>query len=132
MTIEEAIFTRLTTFAGLVALIASKVFPLKAPHDFNAPYVTYQKISGNRFQAHEGNSDLSNPRFQFSCWAVSYKQAKLVANQVVSAMHAFKGVVDGVDIQMSGVDSEVDTYDEETKLFRVIIDIVLWHREVIT
>lgn len=130
--IEEALFARLSTFAGLTALIGTKIFPLRAPDDFSAPFVIYQKITGKREQSHEGDSSLVHPRIQYSCWGINYGSAKLVSRQVVKALHAFKGVVSGVDIQFVEVDSEVDTFDEDTKLYRVLVDVIVWHREVIT
>lgn len=130
--IEEALFTRLSTFAGITALLSTRIFPLRAPDQLVVPFIVYQKITGNREQSHTGSSNLANPRFQVSCWGSTYASAKAVSRQVVLALDAFKGVVSGVDIQFSDIESEVDTFDEDTKLYRVLLDVIFWHQEVIT
>jgi len=121
MTIETDVFTRLSTYPGLTALIATRVYPLRLPQNPVLPAVTLFKVSTPREQSHGGDSALQHPRYQFSCWAETYGAAWAVADQVRLALQGL--AAGGVGIYDNGV----DMYDPETGWYHVAIDITIWH-----
>lgn len=117
--IEEDLYSYLSTYAGLVALVDTRIYPLVGPQKVTAPYCTYQKISPGRMYSHSGFSGLSKPRMQVSCYGSTYAQVKAVAAQVIAAVEAWPGAS---NIQAAFVENELDMYDPETGLYHVPVD----------
>jgi hypothetical protein len=44
-TMDAALFSRLSSFAGLKALIGTRIYPAPAPQNAAYPLVTYQEVS---------------------------------------------------------------------------------------
>ncbi|HET6495421.1 MAG TPA: DUF3168 domain-containing protein [Thermoleophilia bacterium] len=73
MTIESDLFTALTGYAGLMALIVHRLYPDVRPQGATLPCVVYKRISTPRAQAFGSAQTVvrSRPRFQFDCWATT-------------------------------------------------------------
>lgn len=136
-TIEEAVYHRLTTFAGLEALIDDRAYPLVLPVDVTLPAVAYQTISSIPKHSMVGPSGLTETRVQISTVAADYASAKVVDRQVRAAFDAvsFTALLTssdpGVTVQGAFVDNTIDDYDptslapEAAPIIRT--DIILWH-----
>lgn len=132
MEIEEALFKHLKSFAGLFALVSSRIYPMVMPQKTTMPTVTFQRISTPREYAHDGYSGLAHPLFQISCWAEKYSIVRAVAKQVRLALQAYVGTmggVGGVEVQASFQENERDFYDSEAGLYHVPVDFRIWHKE---
>lgn len=132
MLIEQGILNELVGTAGLTAIVGQRIYYVRAPQDVTLPYVVFFKVSGVREHSHEGASGLANPRFQISCFAETYYEAKQIAQQVQSALQGFSGTMggdDGVSVNGSFYVNETDIYEEGTKLYHVALDFILWHSE---
>ncbi|MGH2670866.1 MAG: tail completion protein gp17, partial [bacterium] len=85
-TIDDAIIARAAAFTGLTALIGSqpnmRLYPVLAPQNVTAPYLTYQQVSGPRVHAMGTDPGVVNPRMQFSVWGRTNTEAKTIALQV--------------------------------------------------
>ncbi len=121
MTVSSDVFTRLSAFPGLVALLAARVYPLLLPQEVVLPAISYQRISGVREQSLTGDSALQHPRFQFSCWAETYAEALAVAEQVRLALQGITAAGGGY------YEGAFDLYDSETGWYYVPVDITIWH-----
>ena len=124
MNIEQTLVAYLVTVPALTALVSSRVYPLVLPQNAALPAIAYQRISGPREHSHSGPSGLAHPRIQLACWAATYAEAKAVAA-------ALRQGIDGnrTFCQACFVESDIDDYEPETKLWRVIVDAVVWHSE---
>jgi hypothetical protein len=130
MIIDEGLYDTLSEYAGLAALVSTRIYPLKAPQDATYPLVVYQQISGPRVHSHSGGSGLASPRFQFTSWATSLNSAKGVANQVRAALNGYNGTMGSdVDVQACLLQNEMELYDPETERWGVVQDFVIWHAE---
>lgn len=134
--IEEAIYTRLSGWSGLRALVSDGIYPLTAPQNAHAPFVIYQRASGPRLRSIVGGSGQANPRFQIDGYAPTYPAAKLVAAQIRLALDNFRGSIvlpsgRTVVIRACSLESDRDLIDDtaDPTLFRVSHDFVLWHDE---
>lgn len=118
MTIEEAIFARLSNFTGLTDLVGSRIFPIHAEQGDAMPFVTYQRISTNYVSAMGADIPDVNARFQFDAIAESRSQARAVITQVRAALQRYQGggIVDAFIL------NENDFYDDEPILYRSQID----------
>ena len=76
--IGEVIVTKLTGYAGLSALISSRVYPGQLPQRPTLPSVTYQRVSTILVATRDnsGRANLERPRYQFDCWATTRKAAR--------------------------------------------------------
>lgn len=115
MTIQEQLTTLLSgaTTAGL------QVYPLTAPDQTVAPYITYQTVSANSENVLSGGSGLINTRMQIDVYSGSYLQARAIAAQVDVLMT-------GWSVQNISQPSQ-DLYEDPVKLFRVLLEYSIWH-----
>jgi hypothetical protein len=136
-TIEEVVYSRLTTFAGLAALIDTRAYPLVIPQDVPLPAVAYQTISSEPQKSHDGFSGLTMTRIQITSVANDYAIAKQVDQQVRAAFNAvsFTALMTttfaGIKVQGAFIDNSSDDYDAVTFAPRpapvIRTDIILWH-----
>ncbi len=132
MIIEDALYSYLSTYPGLTALISDRVYPLKRPQKIKSPALTYQKISCPRLHTFGNDPGMATPRFQFSCFAEDYNTVKNIAEQVRFALQDYSGTMGGVDGVIVGavnLEDEVDLYEEDAEIFRVDLDFIIWHKE---
>lgn len=129
MSIRAAIYTHLSGFAGLTALVGDRIWPNTFPEQPVFPGVVYTRTDGNTLQAHDGRVPLGWSVFQIDSFAADSTLVDSVAEQVRLALQGFTGTVAGVRID--GVLSERvhDWYEPEAKLWRVSRDFKVWHAE---
>lgn len=126
MLIEEALYSHLSGYAGLVTMLADRVYPLKMPEGCALPAVVYQTISVQRII----NTDMVAARLQLSSWGWTVIESKQVAVQVRAAMKLFKGLIGGtggVNVEISYFDNESD--DESGGAYRTLTDFIVWYHE---
>ena len=124
MNAEQAVHGRLTTFAGLTALVGTRVCPLLLPEAATLPTLTYQRVSGPWTHGQAGAVLLSRPRIQVDVWAASYASAKSVATQVRLALDGYRGTSEGSHWGAT-LANDLDLYEPETRRYRVILDFTL-------
>lgn len=119
-------------YAGLTALVSTRIYPQPLPQGATLPAVTYKRISTPRVMSHSGASGLAMPRFQFDCWSEDVLEARQVANQVRIALTAFRGTMGGaggVSVQGGFPKNELGDYDPTPGRYRAILDVVIHHQE---
>ena len=127
--IDTALYTRLTGFAGLRALIATRVYPPPTPQNGPYPLVTLTLISAVRIYAMGDQTPLVDSRWQIDVWASSSETARAVAEQVRLALSHYHGTSDTVVIDLVLMENEQKFYDSEAELHRVIQDYIVSYRE---
>lgn len=129
MKIEQAILKELLADSGITGFIGERLYYVVAPQDVSNPYIVFSKVSGPREYSHDGASNLARPRFQFSCFATTYYEAKQIAEAIRSAIEAFSGTMGGaggVEVGSCFCVNETDIHDV---LFHVAVDYLIWHKE---
>lgn len=122
MTISALVNGRLTSYSGITALISTRSYPLLLPQHPTIPAVTYQKVSNT---GQKGTSTLRETRYQFNCWGRTYAEAHTLATQVKAAFEEWHDLDQTPGVNMGLVVNELDDYDDEAKVFRVIVDVIL-------
>jgi len=97
MRFEEALFAHLKDCTGLKNLVGDRIYPLVLPQKAVLPAVTYQKISGERLHKLQGDTGLTRPVYQLSCWAENYAQCKAAAEQVRLCLQKHSGLMGGAE-----------------------------------
>jgi hypothetical protein len=107
-------------FAVLNPLAAGGASPEVQIQGATYPYLVYRRLSTrvNNLLEGNGNPRINQTQFEVSCWATSYTGAVALAALVVAAMQGW--AVQNV------LQSEVDEYEADVKLYRVIQTYSVW------
>lgn len=128
--IGEVIYTKLTSYAGLAALIGTRVYPSQLPQRVALPAITYLRITTSAVATRDdsGRASLERPRFQFDCWGTTRKQARSVAAVLRHALGTFpQASAPRVDVALLA--NDFDDFEPDTKRHRAIVDVFIWHEE---
>lgn len=129
MTLGEALYSYLSTHAGVNALVGTRVFPQVVPQGEPRPAIAYFKVSdptGRTF----GRRFFAKPRYQFNCWGESYASARAVGDAVKSALENYAGMMGGdagVKVRMTYFQDDQELYDEPTGQTVVAIEYSIEH-----
>lgn len=129
MTLEQALYSYLSTYAGLTALVSTRIYPVTMPQGVTYPAVTYTRISAPRIHAMGRDTGLASPRVQVDCWGSSYSSVKGVAAQVRAALQDFSGLMGGaggVTVQRAFIEGDRDLYESDTQTHRTSMDFIIW------
>lgn len=129
--ITEALYTKLSSTAGLTALVSTRIYPDLMPQSPTLPAVTYQMISNVREERHRGQTGDARPRFQLTCWAATALAAAAVANQVRLAVMAMSGTIAAVAITGVWNAGETRGYEPDTLRYFSAIDFFIAHTETV-
>lgn len=125
MSIEARIFSGLTGHAGLAALVASRIYPMRLPERATLPALTYQRVSTLPIQTRDSTATLMRPRFQFDIWAEAFDDVAPVRVELVEALlglEALSGIRTNVVLA-----NDQDLFEPETERYHTIVDAFVWH-----
>lgn len=126
--LEDNFTAYLDSLTGLTALVGTKIHAGEAPDKETAPYVVYTRVGGPREPTHDGVSDLKMGRFRLACWSDTYREAKLVAQQVVIGFDGVSAAMGSLpDVDMF-VENELDLRDPDVKWFQTVVEVFFWYR----
>ena len=132
MIIENAIRLHLLAQPGLTALIGQKLYYVTAPQKVENPYVVFFKVSAVPEYSLTGHSGLINARFQFSIFADTYYETKLIATQIQLALqdkcNEVIGGVGGVNVSVQ-YENETDLYESDSLCFQCAADYFIQYNE---
>ena len=129
MTIEDAIYSILTTSLGLDALVSGRIYPVKLPQAPLYPCISYLRISTQRLSAMGSDTPVVQARFQFSAWDKKHSDALAVAVQIRAAIKRYRGIEQGVTIQDVLQENELDQYEPNLGLYQIIQDFMIIYEE---
>lgn len=108
MSIEDAIYSRASGYAGLSALVVTRIYPDKLPQKPTYPAVTYQRVSSQRPAAMNADVGVMRERFQFDVWATTRASQDAVAAQVLACFARWRGTVSDIVVQDSYFENRID------------------------
>ena len=121
MTIANLIYAQLTTDSGVSALVGTRVYHIILPQQEPVPAISYQRISNSE---QDGTSSLRNTRYQIDCWDNDYTGVQSLADAVKAAMEEWADADQTPSVKMCRVIGELETFENDTKLYRVSIDVM--------
>lgn len=128
MSIKSVIYTRLTTYAGLSALTALRIYPDVAPHTPTTPFITYGEVSSEHHSAMGIDSQVVTSRYQFDVWADSDASRIAVTEQLRKALQRWRNT-SGTVVQATFYLNDVDIYEPDTEYFRKSVDFEINYEE---
>jgi hypothetical protein len=132
MIIEDALQAHLIAQPGMAALVGTKIDYTRAPDKTETPYIVFQKVSDVRDVSLNASGDSVNARFQFSIFADTYYETKLISSQLRLALHKKNneviGGVGGVRVSAQ-FDDERDLYEVGSLYFHCAADYFIQYNE---
>jgi hypothetical protein len=126
--IEETLFTRLSTFPGIIALVGTRIYPIFMPQGVIYPAITYQRISTEpRESCMVSDVGIVKPRFQITAWGETFATAKAIVDQVRQALQRWNTT----GVQDTYIMGEYDLYDEISYKYGAAIDAQVVYEEVV-
>ena len=131
MTLQTSLYASLAAYAGLTALVGTRIYPVRAPQDVTLPYVVLHRISGVREQTITRSVGSTSVRVQASCFSDRYTTdgsnygADEVRAQVRAAFLAYVTGSGGVTIHDLELGTDIDEYEDDTRLFHCITEAVI-------
>ena len=122
MTIAALVKGALAENAGVSSIVSTRIYPLKLPQNPTYEAISYQRISNT---GQDGTSTLRQSRWQINCWASTYGEAQALATAVKDALEEYVAISETPGINMARVVNELDDWDEESDVYRVMIDVIL-------
>ena len=95
-TVDEGLVAYLQNYAGLVALISTRVYLMLIPQSATLPCLTVTRISTPRTLTHDSvgaTGLLAHPRFQFNAYATTYASGKAITDQLRAALNGKTGSI---------------------------------------
>lgn len=126
--IENGIQNRLSGFAGLIALVGTRIYASHLPQTPTFPCVAYRKVGGMPRQLLSASTTMYDTDIEIGCFAKSYDSANSVAEQVVSALHRYSGTNDSVVIVDCVLNNISNDYESELEIFEVTLSFKISHR----
>jgi hypothetical protein len=127
--IDTAIYTRMTGFAGLSALVSTRVYRQHAPDGPTLPFITFQRIGAARPITLEGEWGYVRALYYFDVFDDEHTSLKLVVTQVLECLNGLKGTYSGVDIKSILSDDEGDTFETELDIHRTTLSFYVTYKE---
>lgn len=126
--IEETIYTRLSTFAGLIALVNTRIYPIIMPQGVTYPAVTYQRISAeSRESCMIEDVGFARTTFQVTAWGDTFKEVRTISEQLRQALQRWTAS----GVQGTFILGEYDLYDPDSLKYGAAIDAQVVHEETV-
>lgn len=129
--VEPVVYARLSTFAGLTALVSTRIYPGVAPQNAALPMVTYRRISAQRPWGFGADAGLVVARMQFDVFAESYAASRAVAEQIRAALQRWSNEAATPAVLDTVIENETDLYEPDPvpPLHHAVTDIMITYRE---
>ena len=123
-TAEETLVSVLEAAAAVKTLTGdeNRIYPQILPQKPDLPAITHTRIGGAPVSSFDGQDGLDNGLYQLDCWAETAKAARQLADAVAAA-------IDDAAALGSTLESVVNDYEEDTRLYRVSMDFSFWHAD---
>jgi len=135
MSIESDLYDRLSGFAGLAALVGTRLYPNRLPEAVAYPALSWLRVSSIRPIAMGSDSGIVRMRLQVDVWATGHDSMTAVAEQVRLALRRWRKT-SGTEVLDCFMDNEIDQFEADapdgagrTGLFHRALDFELIYRE---
>ena len=135
-TLEEGLISYLEGYAGLNALVSTRIYHMTKPQTVIYPCVTLQRIDTpfiHTMQSSGATGNLITPRFQFDAWAPTYSAAKEITDQLRAALNGKTGSIGTapytVTIRSSLQSTERPSFDALVEMYRSMSEFVIMQED---
>lgn len=130
MSIGPALRTLALTDSTISTAVGTRVYPVMLPPEADVPSIAYREISGIAdpvSTATDGSGVVMTTRVQFDIWTTTYLSCKSLKDALVKLFNRYSGTVGGSVILDILPDLTFDTFDDDLKLYRQVVDFRVTH-----
>ena len=121
---NEAIYSRLSGYAGLTALVGTRVYPVVLPEAVTFPCVRHLQVSLVPTVAHDGDQSVDVVREQFDIYAATDLAADAILAQLRAALGGVRFTVGTLKVSARPA-NVVELYDSIYEKYRRVVDFFL-------
>jgi hypothetical protein len=125
MSVQEDVYSRLSTYADLIAVVGTSIYPHTVPQPIDLPALVYFVVSDVPEYAMMMDADFKTIRLQISCLAESYSKTKEMETQVKAALNRYRVG----NIKDCFLESTIDLEEELEFGFHTAIDFIIYYSE---
>ncbi len=129
-TISSIVYSRCTTFAGLVAYTSTRVTPHKIPAKPEYPllvYISPVDMDDTQFRSRRtGGTEHEEVTVQITVYSTDYDECESIAKEVKKAWNGYSS---GCVVAYSWIAGESAVYSDDFNVFSVDIDVTIGHRK---
>ena len=125
---DAALYTRLSTYAGLVSIIGNRSYISMAPQEPTKPYLVFESEEATAVETMGSDGNLRNETYQINCFGTSMVEAKNIAAQADKALRRWSGTVGTITVQDSFIDPDkYDDYEPDSRIYSVAFRVKIWY-----
>ena len=130
MSLEETLFSRLSGFAGITALVpAARITPNTLPQGTTYPAISYRRVTTLPYTAMGADTGVTRARVQVDIWGKNYSVLDSVGEQVRAALQRWRHTSPGTEVLSSFYVNAVDLYEPENEIHHRAMDFEIDYRE---
>lgn len=129
MSLDAALYTRATGFAGLTALVSTRLYPDRLPQNPTLPAVVYSRVSGDHGECMESADGLGEARFNFTAWATTKASAIAIREQLRLCFQSYVGTLSGIAVTVHQAADTPDIWADGDDAFSAGIDFLIYYAE---
>lgn len=126
MSIESALYSRLSGYTALTDLVGGRIYPL-ANMDEVYPALSYFKVSGYPVSSMGSDTGTWSYRMQVDVWAKSYGSMMDTKIEVINALQRWSDTAKGVDDTL--LDNEQQMLEGDVGIYHTALDFMIWYHE---
>lgn len=115
--LNEAVYSALSGDGTLTGLVGTRIWNTQRPEADTLPALVFQRVSTIPVNSASGVDGLAGARYQLDAYATTLAAASSV---IYAARDAILGTTTGLVL------SRQDIWEEETRAFRIIMDVSVW------
>lgn len=135
--IRKGLHNHLLSNAAIAAIVGTRVYPVKNAEGNRLDCIVYFRVLETELYHYLGRAGLVGARFQIDVLSQTNGQANALADLVKEALSGYSGLwsyggnspSDTVPVQGVFLQTAFEDYDEETKLYRVSRDYMIWYED---
>lgn len=112
-----------------ITTITSQIHPGVLPQNPTLPAIVYQTSGAASGIAFDGPDGARNSQIQLDTYAATITASASLAEAIKTALHGYTGSMDSTTVYQTIVDSIYDVFESDTGLYRVSLDLSIWHKE---
>ncbi len=129
MSMSSDLYTYLTTYASLTALVGMRIYPADAvPKTCPLPYVTCERTDNPGIHLMGADATLYSPTFELNVFAANRETLRSVEDVIITALRDYSGTMGSTTIQRSFYEnSYYGGFDEAIGTYNQTIEFTVWH-----
>lgn len=121
MSVEQTLFSVLTTDPTVAGLVVDRVRPVEAAQGETVPYVVYELVASVPIESPETGQETNESVIDVACYGTDYAEGKTLAKAVRAAL------INGLGASV--IEDSNDSRDDATQLKAVVQTYRIWHDE---